>query len=94
MRRRFLDCVETAAFPGTSEEEMKGMLHMVVVNGGPTGIELTGELHDFLEEDLTNWYPELHPYMRVTLVEALPSVPPMFHKQLMQYTERAFKENR
>ncbi|KIJ59202.1 hypothetical protein HYDPIDRAFT_118800 [Hydnomerulius pinastri MD-312] len=46
------------------------------------------------QEDLTNWYPELHPYMRVTLVEALPSVPPMFHKQLMQYTERTFKENR
>ncbi|KIJ58141.1 hypothetical protein HYDPIDRAFT_119919 [Hydnomerulius pinastri MD-312] len=46
------------------------------------------------QEDLTNWYPELHHYMRLTLVEALPSVPPMFHKELMQYTERTFKENR
>ncbi|KIJ62223.1 hypothetical protein HYDPIDRAFT_30491 [Hydnomerulius pinastri MD-312] len=94
MQRRFLDCVETAAFPGTSEEEKKRLLHMVVVGGGPTGIELTGELHDFLEEDLKNWYPELHPYMRLTLVEALPSVLPMFSKELIQYTERTFKESR
>ncbi|KIJ62214.1 hypothetical protein HYDPIDRAFT_30480 [Hydnomerulius pinastri MD-312] len=28
-------------------------------------------------EDLKNWYPELQPYMRLTLVEALPSVLPM-----------------
>ncbi|KIJ60797.1 hypothetical protein HYDPIDRAFT_116871 [Hydnomerulius pinastri MD-312] len=94
MQRRFLDCVETAAFPGTSEEEKKRLLHMVVVGGGPTGIELTGGLHDFLEEDLKNWYPELHPYMRLTLVEALPSVLPMFSKELIQYTERTFKESR
>ncbi|KIJ59207.1 hypothetical protein HYDPIDRAFT_33437 [Hydnomerulius pinastri MD-312] len=46
------------------------------------------------QEDLTDWYPEPHPYMLLTLVEALPSVPPMFHQELIQYTERTFKENR
>ncbi|KAG8221541.1 NADH dehydrogenase [Butyriboletus roseoflavus] len=94
MQRRFLDCVETAAFPGTSEEEKRRLLHMVVVGGGPTGIEVAGELHDFLEEDLKSWYPELHPYMRLTLVEALPSVLPMFSKELITYTEKTFKESR
>ncbi|KIJ60740.1 hypothetical protein HYDPIDRAFT_116782 [Hydnomerulius pinastri MD-312] len=49
MQRQFLDCVEKAAFPGTSEEKKKRSLHMVVVGGGPTGIALTGELHDFLQ---------------------------------------------
>ncbi|KAH7882025.1 pyridine nucleotide-disulfide oxidoreductase-domain-containing protein [Phlebopus sp. FC_14] len=94
MQRRFLDCVETAAFPGTSEEEKRRLLHMVVVGGGPTGVEVAGELHDFLEEDLKSWYPELHPYMRLTLVEALPSVLLMFNKELIQYTERTFKESK
>ncbi|KIK95023.1 hypothetical protein PAXRUDRAFT_11705 [Paxillus rubicundulus Ve08.2h10] len=94
MQRRFLDCVETAAFPGTSEEEKRRLLHMVVVGGGPTGIEVAGELHDFLEEDLKSWYPELHPYMRLTLVEALPGVLPTFSKELIAYTERTFKESR
>lgn len=83
---------------------------MVVVGGGPTGIELrsllppnvslvplsdflcSGELHDFLEEDLKFWYPELASRMKITLVEALPSVLPMFSKALIEYTESTFKE--
>lgn len=46
------------------------------------------------QEDLKSWYPELHPYMRLTLVEALPSVLPMFSKELITYTEKTFKESR
>lgn len=86
--------VETAAFPGQSSEEVDRLLHMVVVGGGPTGVELSGELHDFLEDDLKMWYPELASRIRITLVEALPSVLPTFSKQLIEYTESTFKESR
>lgn len=65
---------------------------MVVVGGGPTGIELSGEIHDFLEEDLQSWYPELSSHVKISLVEALPSVLPMFSKKLIDYTESTFKE--
>ncbi|KAI0777440.1 FAD/NAD-P-binding domain-containing protein [Trametes elegans] len=92
MQRRFLDCLESAAFPGQSTDEVKRLLHMVVVGGGPTGVELSGELHDFLEQDLRSWYPELAEHVRISLVEALPSVLPMFSKQLIDYTESTFKE--
>ncbi|KAF7968064.1 hypothetical protein HWV62_32093, partial [Athelia sp. TMB] len=94
MQRQFMDCVESAAFPGQSAEEQDRLLHMVVVGGGPTGIELSGELHDFLEDDLKSWYPELAGKIRITLVEALPSVLPMFSKQLIDYTESTFKESK
>jgi len=92
MQRRFLDCLESAAFPGQSEDEINRMLHVVVVGGGPTGIELSGEIHDFLEQDLKSWYPELANHIRISLVEALPSVLPSFSKQLIEYTESTFKE--
>ncbi|TFK83106.1 NADH dehydrogenase [Polyporus arcularius HHB13444] len=92
MQRHFMDCLESAAFPGQTPEEIRRLLHMVVVGGGPTGVELSGELHDFLEEDLRSWYPELSESVRITLVEALPSVLPMFSKQLIDYTESTFKE--
>ncbi|KAI9057707.1 FAD/NAD-P-binding domain-containing protein, partial [Trametes sanguinea] len=92
MQRRFLDCLESAAFPGQTVDEVKRLLHMVVVGGGPTGVELSGELHDFLEQDLRSWYPELAEHVRISLVEALPSVLPMFSKQLIDYTESTFKE--
>ena len=54
----------------------------------------SGELHDFLEEDLRSWYPELASNVRISLVEALPSVLPMFSKQLIDYTEESFKESK
>jgi NADH:ubiquinone reductase (non-electrogenic) len=91
---RFIDCVESAAFPGQSEEEIDRLLHAVVVGGGPTGIELSAELHDFLEEDLKAWYPELAGRIRISLIEALPSVLPMFSKQLIDYTVSNFKEQK
>jgi NADH:ubiquinone reductase (non-electrogenic) len=40
------------------------------------------------------WYPELAGRIRITLVEALPSVLPMFSKQLIEYTESTFKESK
>ncbi|KAJ2929016.1 hypothetical protein H1R20_g8076, partial [Candolleomyces eurysporus] len=54
-----MDCLETAAFPGQLAEEVDRLLHMVVVSSGPTGVELSGKLHDFLEDDLKSWYPKL-----------------------------------
>jgi NADH:ubiquinone reductase (non-electrogenic) len=44
-----------------------------------------------LEEDLKSWYPELASRMKITLVEALPSVLPMFSKALIEYTVSTFK---
>ncbi|KAA6408579.1 MAG: alternative NADH-dehydrogenase [Lasallia pustulata] len=92
IRKRIMDCVETASFKDQSPEERKRLLHMVVVGGGPTGVEFAGELQDFFEQDLKKWVPEVTDNFHVTLVEALPNVLPMFSKQLIDYTESTFKE--
>lgn len=92
IRKRIMDCVETASFKDQSEEERKRLLHMVVVGGGPTGVEFAGELQDFFEQDLKKWVPDITDDFHVTLVEALPNVLPMFSKQLIDYTESTFKE--
>lgn len=92
IRKKIMDCVETAMFKDQSEEEMKRLLHMVVVGGGPTGVEFAGELQDFFQDDLLKWVPGIKDHFRVTLVEALPNVLPMFSKQLIDYTESSFKE--
>lgn len=87
-----MDCCETATFKDQSPEEMQRLLHMVVVGGGPTGVEFAGELQDFFNSDLKKWLPEIKENFHVTLVEALPNVLPMFSKQLIEYTEKTFKE--
>lgn len=89
-----MDCIESAAFPQQPESEVDRLLHMVVVGGGPTGVELSGEIHDFLSEDLKYWYPEFAPRMKITLIEALPNVLPMFSKQLIEYTESTFRSSK
>ena len=91
IRKRIMDCVETATFKDQSPDEQKRLLHMVVVGGGPTGVEFAGELQDFFQEDLKKWIPEIESNFHVTLVEALPNVLPMFSKQLIDYTESTFK---
>jgi NADH:ubiquinone reductase (non-electrogenic) len=94
LQRQFMDCIESAAFPGQSPEEIDRLLHLVVVGGGPTGVELSGEIHDFLEDDLKSWYPELAGRVRITLVEALPNVLPSFSRRLIDYTVSTFKESK
>jgi NADH:ubiquinone reductase (non-electrogenic) len=94
IRKRIMDCVETANFKDQSPEERKRLLHMVVVGGGPTGVEFAGELQDFFEQDLRKWVPEIQDDFHVTLVEALPKVLPMFSQQLIDYTESTFKEEK
>lgn len=39
IRTRLMDCIETATFKGQTQEEINRLLHMVVVGGGPTGVE-------------------------------------------------------
>ncbi|KAI2626622.1 FAD/NAD(P)-binding domain-containing protein [Hypoxylon sp. NC1633] len=92
IRTKIMDCVETAAFKDQAPEEVDRLLHMVVVGGGPTGVEFAGELRDFFDEDIQKLIPDIAPRFKVTLIEALPNVLPMFSKQLIDYTESTFKE--
>lgn len=62
------------AFPrrtpaGRSLEERAALLHIVIVGGGPTGVEVAGELVDFVDTDIKRLYPDLARDMRVTLIE-------------------------
>jgi len=93
IRNRLMDCVESALMTGLSQEEVDRLLHYVVVGGGPTGIEYAAELRDWVNGDLKRWYPEIAGRVRVTLIEALPNVLPMFSKHLIEYTESTFKQN-
>lgn len=43
---------------------------------------------------MKKWYPEIANRLKITLIEALPNVLPAFSKQLIQYTESTFKENK
>ena len=62
-----IDSFEKASIPGTSEAERKRLLSFVVVGGGPTSCEFVAELHDFATSDIKKLYPDLIPYVKVSL---------------------------
>lgn len=70
LRNHIMDCVETANLPSTTPEERKRLLHFVIVGGGPTGVETAAEIHDFMEEDISVYYPNLHQDISISLVQS------------------------
>ncbi len=92
IRQELLRCVERAGAPNISKEERRRLLHFVVVGGGPTGVEFAGELQDFLQQDLSKWYPEIAGDIHVTLIEAGDRLLNSFAKTLSNYTMRNFEK--
>ncbi|WBW74420.1 external mitochondrial NADH dehydrogenase (ubiquinone) Nde1/Nde2 [Schizosaccharomyces osmophilus] len=90
IRTRIMKCLEQAQFKNLDPETRRRYVHFVVVGGGPTGMEFAGEMADFIKDDLKSWYPELANDFSVTLIEALPSVLPMFSSKLREYTKSLF----
>ncbi|KTW27997.1 hypothetical protein T552_01861 [Pneumocystis carinii B80] len=92
IRAKIMECIKAAMFEGQTYEEKKRLLHMVIVGGGPTGVEFAAELRDFFQMDLKKWFPEISNLFKISLFEALPSILPMFSKTLVNYTEATFRE--
>mmetsp|Transcript_17211 Transcript_17211/g.28807 ORF Transcript_17211/g.28807 Transcript_17211/m.28807 type:complete len:348 (+) Transcript_17211:356-1399(+) len=89
IRRRILECFERASNPNVCIEEKTRLLSFIVVGGGPTSVEFTAELHDFLIDDLKRMYADLIPYVNISLIEASPDLLGTFSKTLRDYTKRS-----
>ncbi|XP_072996340.1 internal alternative NAD(P)H-ubiquinone oxidoreductase A1, mitochondrial-like [Typha latifolia] len=70
IRRKLLLNLMLSDVPGISQEEKSRLLHCVVVGGGPTGVEFSGELSDFIVRDVHERYSHIKDHIRVTLIEA------------------------
>jgi NADH:quinone reductase (non-electrogenic) len=70
-----------------------GALNVVVVGGGPTGVETAGALAELYRGDFAKDYPQVSEQSaRIALVEAGPEVFSMFKPNLRAYTQEALKK--
>jgi NADH dehydrogenase len=70
-----------------------GALNIVVVGGGPTGVETAGAVAELYRGVFAKDYPELpQERARVILVEAGPEVFSMFKPKLREYTTKALTD--
>src|SRR5688500_502110 len=92
IRNEVLNNFESALV--TKDEELKKeLLNIVVVGGGPTGVEVSGTLADMRKTVLPKDYPELDfEMMKITLVEAggevLGSMSPESSKWALKFLKR------
>jgi NADH dehydrogenase len=71
----------------------EGALNVVVVGGGPTGIESAGALAELYRSDFAKDYPAVpQEKVRIVLVEAGPELFPMFKPVIRTYAEKALRE--
>jgi NADH dehydrogenase len=70
-----------------------GALNVVVVGGGPTGVETAGAVAELYRSELARDYPAIsQDQARVTLVEAGPELFSMFKPRLRTYAAKALTE--
>ena len=60
-------------------------LKVVIVGGGPTGVELAGAVNE-LQQEIRREFEHIAPKATVTLLEAGPRLLPTFHPQSSKYT--------
>jgi NADH:ubiquinone reductase (H+-translocating) len=70
-----------------------GALNVVVVGGGPTGVETAGAIAELYRGDFAKDYPGVEPEdAKVILVEAGPELFGMFKPKLREYARRALTD--
>ena len=90
VRDKLFAYLEEAAINGQDEE-----LRIIVVGGGPTGVETSGAFAEFRNHDMPVTYPELdREKIHVTLVEAGPGVLGPFKERLREYARKSLDERK
>jgi len=92
MRRRLLLAFERAEMTSNPEENAR-LLTIVIVGGGPTGVELAGAVAELARRALARDFRSIDPRRtRVILVEAGPRLLANFPASLSRYTGRALEQ--
>jgi len=93
IQRKIIDMFEAASLKDQPPEVIKKLLHFVIVGGGPNGVEFAAELHDFFKENLVHWFPDLMPYVTISLIELTDHILNTYDRKISNYTEGHFRRN-
>ncbi len=91
LRNHILRCFEKASLDAANEGgfQPNGLTHIVVVGGGPTGVEYAGALAELIGTPLTNDFSELPKgFAHVTLLDACDEILPGFPPKLRAYARK------
>lgn len=91
IRYKIIECFEHASTPNVSEQERERLLRFVIVGAGPTGVEASAEIYDFINQDLKKLFPREYLDVKITILEAAGNVLSMFDENLQDYARKRFQ---
>ncbi|KAJ1565278.1 hypothetical protein HK405_012748, partial [Cladochytrium tenue] len=91
IRYELLALFEQASLPLTTEKQKKDLLSFVVAGGGPTGVEFAADLYDFIHEDVSQYFPNLLPFVRVSIIQSGEHILNGFAQAISEYAETRFR---
>lgn len=88
LRKRLFDLLEEASLPNTPPEKAKQLLHIAIVGGGPTGIELTAELDDLCKNEIKDLYPKVATYLNISIFDVADKILGAYDRTLYEYANQ------
>jgi NADH:ubiquinone reductase (H+-translocating) len=93
IRNHIVDCFERASI-ATDRAERQALLTLVIVGGGPTGVELAASLHEFIHQNLAEEYPNIsfEREVRIVLFEMKSRVLPNLEVEIARTAARMLRQ--
>ncbi|GJN66054.1 hypothetical protein PLICBS_000070 [Purpureocillium lilacinum] len=92
VQQRVQQLLERASLPGVTVSEQRALLHIAVIGGGPTGVEISAELSDLFNKDFAALYPDLAGKMTITIYDAAHFILGAFEESLRDYAIASFSK--
>lgn len=88
VRKKLFDLFEKASLPNIAEEQARSLLHIAIVGGGPTGVELTAELDDLCNHELKSLYPDIIDFVSISIYDVAPNILSAYDTKLHEYATK------
>jgi NADH:ubiquinone reductase (non-electrogenic) len=91
VQHKMHEILEIASLPNMTQRQQQDVLHVVVVGGGPTGVEITAELYDLFSHDLSKLYPDLKGKFTISIHDVASNILSVFDASLSKYALDSFE---
>jgi NADH dehydrogenase len=95
LRNHVISMLEQADLEHDNEELRKGLMTFVVVGGGFSGVEVVGELNDFVRDSIKEFYHNIDEdsYVRIILVNAYDKILPELSEDLGNFALQELRKS-